>query len=170
MAWPPTAICLLQPTGTTKDDNDGNALSTTDANGNETTFGDNALDQQTTVTQPSPGGKTQTLTDAAGHVTATIDALGRVTATSYDAFGQAAEGYQGQAFNGGSATFHNLALSGAAPAGRLPLMFNRLLERGPGGHKRGPLHLGGRRRIHYRSSPTATRRRRCWAAGPAWGL
>ena len=73
------------------------------------------MDQQTTVTQPSPGGKTQTLTDAAGHVTATIDALGRVTATSYDAFGQAAEGYQGQAFNGGSATFHNLALSDVAP-------------------------------------------------------
>ena len=104
------------------------------------------MDQQTTVTQPSPGGKTQTLTDAAGHVTATIDALGRVTATSYDAFGQAAEGYQGQAFNGGSATFHNLALSNVAPGGSPFLQRLRLLERGPGGHDRGPLHLGGRRR------------------------
>ena len=67
------AICLLQQTTGTSYDAAGNALSTTDANGNTTYFTYNALNEQTTAEQPTPGGTTQTVTDPAGEVTATID-------------------------------------------------------------------------------------------------
>ena len=47
--------------------------------------------------------------DLDNEVTATTDALGNVKATSYDALGRDAADYQGQAINGGSATFYNLS-------------------------------------------------------------
>jgi RHS repeat-associated protein len=113
---PPTALCLLQQTAATGYDDDGEAISTTNARGYTTDTAYNVLGQETKLTQPDPNNgqqdssspTTQTIYDAEGNVTATIDPLGRVTATTYDDFGQAAETYQGQTLSGPSVTFKNL--------------------------------------------------------------
>ena len=114
---PPAALCLLQQTAATGYDDDGEAISTTNAHGYTTDTAYNVLGQETKLAQPDPNNgqqdsnspTTQTIYDAEGNVTATIDPLGRVTASTYDDFGQAAETYQGQVLTGASVTFKNLA-------------------------------------------------------------
>ena len=111
-------VCLVAKTSASTYDKDGNALSTTDGNGNTTSYKYNALNQQTSEQQPSPTTPgqtvtTQTTTDVAGRVTATIDPMGRVSATTYDAFGRAAETYQGQVEPSGTA-FQNLTPNATA--------------------------------------------------------
>ncbi|MHB9049519.1 MAG: golvesin C-terminal-like domain-containing protein, partial [Pirellulales bacterium] len=85
------AVCLLQKTGETAYDPNGNVTSTKDAYGRETTYQYDALNRQVKVTAPDPDGSTattsdvpitETIYDAAGQTTAVIAPYGRVSAST----------------------------------------------------------------------------------------
>lgn len=71
-------------------DANGNVVSTTDANGNTTTYAYNLAGQQTAVTD-ALGDTTTTVYDAVGNVLSVTDALGRMTTFQYDAMNRKTE-------------------------------------------------------------------------------